>query len=217
MLVVWHRSSLSRFSYNIISGTNVLGFWKPETDNWSSFYLPWICGYTIQRDVPWIKIFKGNTCTLESTCTGVCGSCFNYTVPDSGGSEPLPPDWLNVPGTQTAVACHSTLLLGKTFILDEPLHHNPCRLATDKQLTCQSNLKLMMINKWLALFDYVSRAHEIEIRPSSARLWHWLSLKLLHGFLSNFSCGFPWAICPEFFFIFEKKKFWIFTNIFRFR
>ncbi len=46
----------------------------------------------------------------------------------------------------------------------------------------------------------------------SIRLWHRLSLKLLHGFLSNFSCGFPWAIGPYvfffffFFFIFEKKK-----------
>ncbi len=35
-----------------------------------------------------------------------------------------------------------------------------------------------------------------------------LSLKLQHGLLSNFSCGFPWAICPDvFFFIFEKKNF----------
>ncbi len=74
---------------------------------------------------------------------------------------------------------------------------------------------------FLALLDYVSRAHEIEIRPSSVvrpsvrgpspvRLWHRLSLKLLHGFLSNFGCGFPWAICPE-------KNFELFTNIFRFR
>ncbi len=43
----------------------------------------------------------------------------------------------------------------------------------------------------------MSRAHEIEIRPSSVRLRHRLSLKLLHGFLSNLSCGFSWAICPE--------------------
>ena len=67
---------------------------------------------------------------------------------------------------------------------------------------------------FLALLDYVSRGHEIEIRPSSVvrpsvRLWHRISLKLLDGFLSDFSCGFPWAICPDFF--------WFFTNIFRFR
>ncbi len=68
---------------------------------------------------------------------------------------------------------------------------------------------------FLALLDYVSRAHEIEIRPSSVvrpspvvrrpssvRLWHRLSLKLLHGFLSNFGCGFPWAICPDVFWFF---------------
>ncbi len=33
------------------------------------------------------------------------------------------------------------------------------------------------------------------------RLWHQLSLHLLHGFLSNFySYCFPWAICPDFFY-----------------
>ncbi len=51
--------------------------------------------------------------------------------------------------------------------------------------------------QFLALLDYVSRAHEIAIcpssvvrpsrtsvrRPSVVRLWHRLSLKLLHGFL----------------------------------
>ncbi len=68
-------------------------------------------------------------------------------------------------------------------------------------------------NDFLALLDYVSRAHEIEIRPSSVvrpsvrppvrpsvRPWHRLSLKLLHGLLSNFSSGFPWAISPDVFF-----------------
>ncbi len=55
------------------------------------------------------------------------------------------------------------------------------------------------------------------VRPS-VRLWHRLSLKLLYGFLSNFSCGFPWAISPDAVFQFWKKKiFWFFTNIFRFR
>ncbi len=64
---------------------------------------------------------------------------------------------------------------------------------------------------FLALLDYVSRAHEIEIRLLYVvRLWHRLSLKLLHGLLSNFSCDFPWAICPDVFFIFEKNSFLIF-------
>ncbi len=41
-------------------------------------------------------------------------------------------------------------------------------------------------------------------RPSAAcssagRLRHQLSLLLLHGFLSSFSCCFPWVICPNLF------------------
>ncbi len=73
--------------------------------------------------------------------------------------------------------------------------------------------------RFLALLDYVSRAHEIEIRPSSVRrpsvrLWHRLSLNFMHGFLSNFSCGFPWAICPDIFFIFKKIKNFNFLRIF---
>ncbi len=69
-------------------------------------------------------------------------------------------------------------------------------------------------------------------RPSSTRpsvrLWHQLSLTLLHGFLSNFSCGFPCSICPGgfffffcfvfFFFIFENRMTsGFFTTIFLFR
>ncbi len=55
-------------------------------------------------------------------------------------------------------------------------------------------------NAILALFDYVSRAHEIEIclssvRPSVRRPFVLqLSLNLMHGCLSNFGCCFPWAI-----------------------
>ncbi len=51
---------------------------------------------------------------------------------------------------------------------------------------------------FLALLDSVSRAYSMGLL-SVVRLWHRLSLKLLHGFLSNFSCGFPWAIFPEVF------------------
>ena len=52
--------------------------------------------------------------------------------------------------------------------------------------------------------------HEIEIRPASVRpsihLWHLLSLKLLHGFLSNFSCGFLFIfLFFVFFFHFGNK------------
>ncbi len=54
---------------------------------------------------------------------------------------------------------------------------------------------------FLALLDYVRRAHEIEIRPSSVCFFD-LSLTFLYGFLSNFSCGFPRR-----FLNFWKKKF----------
>ncbi len=65
---------------------------------------------------------------------------------------------------------------------------------------------------FLALLDYVRRAHEIEIRPSSVCFFD-LSLTFLYGFLSNFSCGFPrrflnfwkknfFLICLHIFFVF---------------
>ncbi len=43
-----------------------------------------------------------------------------------------------------------------------------------------------------------------------------LSLNLMHRFLSNFSCGFPWAIRSDVFLIFEKKFFLIFYEYFSF-
>ncbi len=73
---------------------------------------------------------------------------------------------------------------------------------------------------FLALLDHVSRAHGIAICPSSVirPSVSQLSLNLMHGFLSNFSCGFPWAICSDVFLMFEKKFFFDFlTIIFRFR
>ncbi len=63
----------------------------------------------------------------------------------------------------------------------------------------------------LVLIDYVSRAHKIEIRPSSVarrpssvHLWHRLSLDIWYGILSKFSCFLPWTYNPMFidFFIF---------------
>ncbi len=36
----------------------------------------------------------------------------------------------------------------------------------------------------------------------------------MHGFLSNFGCGFPWAIRSDVFLIFEKKIFSNFLQIF---
>ncbi len=48
---------------------------------------------------------------------------------------------------------------------------------------------------FLARLDYVSRAHDIEICPSSVIVRRpsvsQLSLNRMHGFLSNFGCCFP--------------------------
>ena len=65
-------------------------------------------------------------------------------------------------------------------------------------ITVSRKRKYMYYNRdILALLDYVTRAHEIEIRPSSVVRCpsvSKLSLYLMHGFLSNFSCCFPWVI-----------------------
>ena len=70
---------------------------------------------------------------------------------------------------------------------------------------------------FLALLDYVSRAHEIEIcpsfvvrRPSVRPSVSQLSLNLMHGFLSNFGCCSLWAIRWDVFWILKKKCFRIF-------
>ncbi len=47
-------------------------------------------------------------------------------------------------------------------------------------------------------------------RLSSLRLWHRLPRNLLHGFLSNFSCYLPWAICRDVFGIFDNFFFFFF-------
>ncbi len=58
-----------------------------------------------------------------------------------------------------------------------------------------NSVSLVVSPIFLALLVYVSRDHEIEIRPSSVRpSLSQLSLNLTHRFLSNFSCGFLWAI-----------------------
>ncbi len=69
----------------------------------------------------------------------------------------------------------------------------------DQFLFCTFAL-FALYGQFLALLDSVSRGHGMEFlsvvrrpsgRPSSVSQ---LSLNLMHGFLSNFSCGFPWAI-----------------------
>ncbi len=66
----------------------------------------------------------------------------------------------------------------------------------------------------LTLLDYVSRAHEIEVCPSSVRpsSVSQLSLNVMHGFLSNFICSFSWTIRRGIFFVFIYFIF--FTKIF---
>ena len=86
------------------------------------------------------------------------------------------------------------------------------------------NFKSWSFNDFLALLDYVSRVHEIEICPSSVHpsvrrpSVSQLSLNLMHRFLSNFSCGFSWTIHITNFFILKIWFFfYFFMNIFRFR
>ncbi len=70
-----------------------------------------------------------------------------------------------------------------------------------------SYLSAISPEHFLALLDYVSRAHEIAIYPSSVvrpsvrPSVSQLSLNLMHGFLSNFGCWFPWAIRSDVFLI----------------
>ncbi len=62
----------------------------------------------------------------------------------------------------------------------------------------------------LALLDYVSRAHETEICPSSVLCRPFVSqlyLNLMRGFLSNLSFYLPWAIRSPFDFLKNKFRF----------
>ncbi len=70
----------------------------------------------------------------------------------------------------------------------------PCRVQGD------------FSSAWLCQQSSWNRNSSVVRASSVVRLWHRLSLKLLHGFLSNFSCGFPWAICPDVCFSFLRKK-----------
>ncbi len=59
----------------------------------------------------------------------------------------------------------------------------------------------------LALLDYVSRAHQIEIRPSAVHPSVWQSsLYLIREFLSHFSWRFPWATNADIIYFLFKKK-----------
>ena len=54
------------------------------------------------------------------------------------------------------------------------------------------------------------------VRRSPVRLWHRLSVNLLHGFLSNFSSCFPWVIRQDVFFNLKKNNgifFIVFVNL----
>ncbi len=67
-------------------------------------------------------------------------------------------------------------------------------------LDCIFHKLYCIIMELLALLDYVRTVYEIENCPSSVLQ---LPLNLMHIFLSNFSCCFPWALCSD---VFEKKK-----------
>ncbi len=78
---------------------------------------------------------------------------------------------------------------------------------------------------FLALLDYVSRAHEIEIRPSSAVRPSVVrpSVASLIGVVIGWISFKIWLWLPlghmprRFFQFLKKRKFQFFTNIFRFR
>ncbi len=76
----------------------------------------------------------------------------------------------------------------------------------------------MLSFRFLTICLALLRAHEIEICPSSVVRppVSQLSLNIMQEFLSNFSCGLPWAI-RSYIFRFKKKNSLFFTNIFRFR
>ena len=71
---------------------------------------------------------------------------------------------------------------------------------------------------FLALLDYVSRAHEVEIRPS-VHLWHRLSLSYCMDFFQILVVASPGQYCmPRHFLILKKKNlnlqiFFVFFNM----
>ena len=106
-----------------------------------------------------------------------------------------------------------TMNLMKHYCSNVPHIHQSNFVPFALRLATRKIIIIAFFVIFLALLDYVSRAHEIKIRPSSVRgvvrLWHELSLNPGHGFLSNFGSCFPWDICPDvclFFVFFLKKK-----------
>ena len=75
--------------------------------------------------------------------------------------------------------------------------------------------EIVFSSAWLCHQSSWNRNLPVVRRPS-VRLRHRLSPKLLHGFLSNFGCDFPWAICPDFFIFWKKEMFLIFYDYFSF-
>ena len=89
-------------------------------------------------------------------------------------------------------------------------------ISPDHFLVLFQNFKFLTFYIFLALLDYVSRAHEVAIcpspvvRPSMSQL----SLNFMHGFLSNLSCGFPCIFGKKMFFLFIFLGiFFIFVNM----
>ncbi len=88
-------------------------------------------------------------------------------------------------------------------------------LSSSEHFSAMLNTSRLFQSLHVALLD-VSRAHEIEICPSSVvrPSVSQLSLNLMHGFLSNFGCCFPWAIRSDAFWIFEYFFYYYFLRIF---
>ena len=81
-------------------------------------------------------------------------------------------------------------------------------------LKCLIEEQLIFSSGWLCQQSSSNRNLSVVCRPSVSQL----SLNLMHGFLFNFGCCFPWAIHSDVFWIFEKKNVFLifFTNIFHF-
>ncbi len=97
-----------------------------------------------------------------------------------------------------------------------------CSLAMPPMWLMPTQIRCIFSSAWLCQQSSWNRNSPFIRRPpvvrssSVVRLWHRISLKFLHWFLSNFSFCFPWDICPDTFLIFQFLFFFIFYEYFLF-
>ncbi len=116
---------------------------------------------------------------------------------------------LNASGNSGVIRCIShfqNLVSQKRQILEWKIHLDLCVIQFYVVIVFHVVKQSASPCSWassLSLFDYVGRAHGMGLCPSSVSQ---LSQNPLSRFISNFSCGFPWAIPPDFVYIFWKKN-----------